>query len=149
PLGPAWVALLIVGASSGVALGQQCARRPLPLSDAMAKLGVAALVAALTLALLGYAGSGQLGNFGGVGIDQSTFGFAVFLWFTAVGWLTVAMAGGIRYRPRKPKRPVPAPAESNVEPTIDDHPSDLEAADRPASSPDGPDGPASSPDDDD
>ena len=117
PLGPVWVALLIVGASSGVALGQQCARRPLPLSDAMAKLGVAALVAALTLALLGYAGSGQLGNFGGVGLDQSTFGFAVFLWFTAVGWLTVVMAGGIRHRPRKPKPSPPPPAEPDAEPS--------------------------------
>jgi Family of unknown function (DUF6350) len=157
PLGPGWVALLIVGASSGVALGQQCARRPLPLSAAMAKLGIAALVAALTLALLGYAGSGQLGNFGGVGLDQSTFGFAVFLWFTAVGWLTVAMAGGIRYRPRKPKRATPRPTEPDVEPSIEfeaddpgaddalatgpgiDHPSE-----RPAASPDGPDGPAPS-----
>jgi hypothetical protein len=174
PLGPAWVALLIVGASSGVALGQQCARRPLPLSDAMAKLGIAALVAALTLALLGYAGSGQLGNFGGVGLDQSTFGFAVFLWFTAVGWLTVAMAGGIRYRPRKPKRAVSPPAEPGVEPLIDfeadDPGADVAAHDTsatesgidhppdgPASSPDGSDGPApfraadqpaSSPDDD-
>jgi hypothetical protein len=120
----------------------------------MAKLAIAALVAALTMALLGYAGSGQLGNFGGVGLDQSTFGFAVFLWFTAVGWLTVAMAGGIRYRPRKPKRAVSPPAESDVEPLIDfeaddpgadvaahdtsatesgvDHPPD-----QPASSPDG------------
>jgi hypothetical protein len=174
PLGPAWVALLIVGASSGVALGQQCARRPLPLSDAMAKLGIAALVAALTLALLGYAGSGQLGNFGGVGLDQSTFGFAVFLWFTAVGWLTVAISGGIRYRPRKPKRATPPPTEPDDEPLIefeaDDPGADMAAHDtsatesgidlpskRPASSPDGPDGPApsraadqpaSSPDDD-
>ena len=32
PLGPVWVALLIIGASSGVAVGQQCARRPLPLA---------------------------------------------------------------------------------------------------------------------
>ena len=38
PLGPVWVALLIVGASSGVAVGQQCARRPLPLIPAMGKL---------------------------------------------------------------------------------------------------------------
>ena len=30
PLGPVWVALLIVAAASGVAVGQQCARRPLP-----------------------------------------------------------------------------------------------------------------------
>jgi hypothetical protein len=109
--------------------------------------------------LLGYAGSGELGNFGGVGIDQSTFGFAVFLWFTAVGWLTVTMAGGIRYRPRKPKRVAPPPAEPDVEPLMDveaddpgveveaddtsssesgiDHPSD-----RPALSPDEFDGPA-------
>ena len=32
PLGPVWVALLIIGAAAGVALGQQCARRPLPLA---------------------------------------------------------------------------------------------------------------------
>jgi hypothetical protein len=36
PLGPVWVALLIVGAASGVALGQQCARRPLPAPEAFA-----------------------------------------------------------------------------------------------------------------
>jgi hypothetical protein len=113
------------------------------------------------LALLGYAGSGQLGNFGGVGLDQSTFGFAVFLWFTAVGWLTVAMAGGIRYRPRKPKRATPRPAEPDVEPLsefeADDPGADVAAddtsatesgaelpSDQPASSPDGPAGPAPS-----
>jgi hypothetical protein len=82
----------------------------------MANVGIASLIAALTLALLGFAGSGQLGNFGGVGIDQGTFGFAVYLWFTVIGALTVVMAGGIRRRPRKPK-PVPAaplPAEPPV-----------------------------------
>ncbi len=166
PLGPVWVALLIVGASSGVALGQQCARRPLPLSDAMAKVGTAALLAALTLALLGYAGSGQLGNFGGVGIDQGTFGFAIFLWFTVIGALTVVMAGGIRRRPRKPKPLAAAPApdfeaddtdyaevhveahdtsgvdELHAQSDVSTLPGEREvppphAADRPASSPDG------------
>ena len=150
PLGPAWVALLIVGASSGVAVGQQCARRPLPMSEAMAKLGIAALVAALIMALLGYAGSGQLGNFGGVGIDQGTFGFAVFLWFTGVGAVTVVMAGGISYRPRKPKQPKqpkPArsaqqPAEPAVEPVVSADPfSEFDTDDPPASSPAGSDGP--------
>ncbi|WIM85836.1 DUF6350 family protein [Candidatus Mycobacterium wuenschmannii] len=121
PLGPVWVALLIVGASSGVALGQQCARRPLPWSDAMAKVGIAALLAALMLALLGHAGSGQLGNFGGVGIDQGTFGFAIFLWFTAIGSLTVVMAGGIRRRPRAPRpAPVAEPPPELVEDVADD-----------------------------
>jgi hypothetical protein len=117
PLGPAWVALLIVGASAGVAVGQQCARRPLPIISAMAKLAVAALLAALTMALLGYAAGGQLGNFGDVGTDQGTFGFAVFLWFAVVGAITVVMAGGIRYPPRKPKpaRSAPRPAEPVVE----------------------------------
>jgi len=52
PLGPAWVALLIIGASSGVAFGQQCARRPLPMLEAMAKLLTAASVAALTVSIL-------------------------------------------------------------------------------------------------
>jgi hypothetical protein len=115
PLGPVWVALLIVGASAGVALGQQCARRPLPIFAAMAKLAIAALLAAVSVALLGYAGSGQLGNFGAVGIDQGTFGVAVFFWFAAVGWVTVAMAGGIRYRLRKPKpvRPKEQPVEAH------------------------------------
>jgi uncharacterized membrane protein len=166
PLGPVWVALLIVGASAGVALGQQCARRPLPLSDAVAKVGIAALLAALGLALLGYAGSGQLGNFGGVGIDQGTFGFAIFLWFTAIGTLTVVMAGGVRRRPRAPKpvrRVAPTSAEPPVlaepmadfeaddaevhfeaaeVPGIDEPPEQIDgsppfrAADRPASSPD-------------
>ncbi|MGA8330125.1 MAG: hypothetical protein WB777_12620, partial [Mycobacterium sp.] len=43
--------------------------------------------------------------------------FAVFLWFAAVGWATVAMAGGIRYRVRKPKpvRPTEQPAEPHIE----------------------------------
>jgi hypothetical protein len=115
PLGPAWVALLIIGASSGVAVGQQCARRPLPVLTAMAKLLAAAAAAALIMALLGYAGGGQLGNFGDVGVDQGTFGFAVFLWFASVGWVTVAMGGGIRYRRRTP-RPAPPPREPAGEP---------------------------------
>ena len=50
---------------------------------------VAALAAALSMALLGYAGSGRLGNFGDVGTDQGTFGFAVFFWFAVVGGVTV------------------------------------------------------------
>ena len=117
PLGPVWVALLIVGASSGVVVGQQCARRPLPLVPAMAKLLVAAVAAALTMALLGYAGGGQLGNFGGVGVDQATCGIAVFLWFAVIGAISVVMAGGIR----RPPKPVPAP-EPEVQP---DAPDDL------------------------
>ncbi len=113
PLGPVWVALLIVGASSGVAVGQQCARRPLPLGAATAKLLVAAVLAALTMMLLGYAGGGQLGNFGRVGVDQDTFGIAVFLWFAGVGAITVAMAGGISRRPK----PVPV---VEPEPAVDE-----------------------------
>lgn len=70
PLGPVWVALLIIGASSGVAVGQQCARHPLPLLPAMAKLLVASVTGALVMSLLAYGGSGRLGNFGHVGVDQ-------------------------------------------------------------------------------
>ncbi len=103
PLGPVWVALLIVAAASGVAVGQQCARRPLPLLPALGKLVVASAVAAVTMALLGYAGGGQLGNFGDVGVDQATFGPAVFLWFVGIGGLTVAMSGGIARRPKVPR----------------------------------------------
>ena len=87
PLGPVWVALLIVGAASGVAVGQQCARRPLPLPAALAKLAVAAALSAATMALLGYASGGQLGNFGDVGVDQTTFAPGVFFWFFVVGGL--------------------------------------------------------------
>ena len=106
PLGPIWVALLIVAAAAGVALGQQCARRPLRLAHATGKLVVAAAVAAGTMALLGYAAGGRLGNFGGIGVDQDTFGPAVFLWFVTVGAVTVTMSGGVARRPR----PTPAPA---------------------------------------
>lgn len=119
PLGPVWVALLIVAAASGVAVGQQCARRPLPLPAALGKLLVAAILAALTMALLGYAGGGRLGNFGDVGVDQATFGPAVFLWFAGIGALTVAMAGGIARRPRPPKpvvEPEPETAPVDVAP---------------------------------
>jgi hypothetical protein len=111
PLGPAWVALLIVGAASGVAVGQQCARHALPLVAAMAKLLVASVAGALVMSLLAYGGSGRLGNFGDVGVDQGALVVGVFFWFTLVGWITVVMAGGIRRRPRRPK---PAPATPAV-----------------------------------
>lgn len=109
PLGPVWVALLIVGAASGVALGQQCARRPLPAPEAFAKLAVAALIAAVTMVVLGYAGGGELGNFGAVGVDQATFGPAVFFWFFVIGGLTVVMSGGITRRPKRVSAPEPEP----------------------------------------
>ena len=114
PLGPVWVALLIVAAASAVAVGQQCARRPLPLLPALGKLIVAAAVAALVMALLGLAGGGRLGNFGDVGVDQVTFAPAVFVWFVGIGALTVAMSGGIARRPKRAK-PVPEPAPEMVE----------------------------------
>ena len=121
PLGPVWVALLIAGAAAGVAVGQQCARRPLPPVPALAKLGVAGLLAAAMMALLGHAGGGRLGNFGDVGVDQGTFGPAVFLWFAGIGGLTVAMSGGITLRPR-PVRPAPPPPAAAPEPRPEPEP---------------------------
>ncbi|OBH63920.1 hypothetical protein A5686_17305 [Mycobacterium sp. E2479] len=103
PLGPVWVALLIIGASSGVAVGQQCARRALPPLTAAAKLLVAAVTGALVLSLLAYAGSGQLGNFGHVGVDQGALLIGVFFWFAVVGGVTVVTSGGVRRRPRRLK----------------------------------------------
>jgi hypothetical protein len=103
PLGPVWVALLIVGAASGVAVGQQCALRPLPLPLAMAKVAVASTLAAVILAVLAFAASGSLGNFGHVGVDQVTFGPGVFFWFFVVGGLTVVMAGGVSRGPVAPR----------------------------------------------
>ena len=47
PLGPSGWCCSSSAAASAVALGQQCARRPLPLLAALAKLLVAAAVAAL------------------------------------------------------------------------------------------------------
>jgi Family of unknown function (DUF6350) len=114
PLGPIWVALLIVAAAAGVAVGQQCARHPLPIVAATLKLVLAAAVAAAVMALLGYAAGGRLGNFGDVGVDQQTFGPAVFLWLFAVGAVTVAMSGGVvpprRRRPAPQQEPEPEPA---------------------------------------
>jgi Family of unknown function (DUF6350) len=123
PLGPVWVALLIVAAVSGVAVGQQCARRPLPLLPALGKLVVAAAVAAAAMALLAYAGSGRLGNFGDVGVDHATFAPAIFLWFVGIGALTVAMSGGIarRRRPKPAPEPVAEP-EPEVEPELEVEP---------------------------
>jgi hypothetical protein len=118
PLGPVWVALLIVGAASGVAVGQQCARRPLPWPAALAKLAVASLLATATMVVLGYAGGGRLGNFGDIGVDQSTFGPGVFLWFFVVGAVTVVMTGGIRRRPKRVKPPEPVLADEVAEPSF-------------------------------
>ena len=98
PLGPVWVALLIVGAVSAVAIGQQCARRPLPPATAFAKLAVASMLAAVSLALLAVAAGGALGNFGNVGVDQATLIPGVLFWFGSVGGLTVVMAGGLSPR---------------------------------------------------
>ncbi|WP_019739858.1 cell division protein PerM, partial [Mycobacterium avium] len=109
PLGPVWVALLIIGASSGVAVGQQCARRPLPPVAAMVKLLAASVAGALVMSLLAFAGSGQLGNFGPVGVDQGALLVGVFFWFAVVGGATVVMSGGIR-RPTRRLKPRPAPA---------------------------------------
>ncbi|OBE91948.1 hypothetical protein A5775_14270 [Mycobacterium sp. 852002-10029_SCH5224772] len=117
PLGPVWVALLIIGASSGVAVGQQCARRALPPAAAMVKLLVASVAGALVMSLLAYAGSGQLGNFGHVGVDQGALLLGVFFWFAVIGGITVVMSGGIRPRPRR-LRAKPAPA-APVEETAD------------------------------
>jgi hypothetical protein len=117
PLGPVWVALLIIGAAAGVVVGQQCARRPLPVLQAVPKVAVAAMLAAAAMAVLGYAGGGQLGNFGAVGVDQATFAPAVFLWFFLVGAVTVAMSGGLKRGPKRvkvvpqPKDAVTAPLE--------------------------------------
>lgn len=122
PLGPIWVALLIVGAASAVALGQQCARRPLPIWPATGKLLVAAASAAAAMALLGYAGGGRLGNFGDVGVDQSTFAPAVFLWFTGIGGLTVAMSGGLTRRPAPVAPPAPPVSEPESEPQPEPEP---------------------------
>lgn len=125
PLGPVWVALLIIAAVSAVAVGQQCARRALPLLPALGKLLVASAVAALTMAVLGYAGGGRLGNFGDVGVDQATFGPAVFLWFAGIGGLTVAMSGGIARRPKRVKsvaEPEPQQEAAEPRPDVEDAP---------------------------
>jgi Family of unknown function (DUF6350) len=131
PLGPVWVALLIVAAASAVAVGQQCARRPLPLLPALGKLIAAAAIAASAMALLGFAGGGRLGNFGDVGVDQSTLAPAVFLWFVGIGALTMVMSGGIAPRPKR-ARPVAAPApepEPEPEPEPDQAEGEAEAGD--------------------
>lgn len=121
PLGAVWVALLIIGAASGVAVGQQCARRALPLIPAVAKLLVAAVVAALVMTLLGYGGGGKLGNFGDVGVDHSAMFLGVLFWFTVVGAVTVVMAGGVRRRPRRRRaRPVAPEPVHDDEPLFDD-----------------------------
>ncbi|YCU71882.1 cell division protein PerM [Mycobacteroides abscessus] len=118
PLGPAWVALMIIGAVSGVAVGQQCARHPVPWPTAIHKVVTAVLLAATFLAIVGKLAGGQLGNFGRLGIDQGTFGPGVFFWFLVIGLLTVFMLGGATRLPARTRRdPEPAP-----EPEMDPEP---------------------------
>ncbi|MDO3202976.1 cell division protein PerM [Mycobacteroides abscessus] len=124
PLGPAWVALMIIGAASGVAVGQQCARHPVPWPTAIHKVVTAALLAATFLAVVGKLAGGQLGNFGRLGIDQGTFGPGVFFWFLVIGLLTVFMLGGATRLPARTRRdPEPAPEpEMDPEPTPEPDP---------------------------
>ncbi len=144
PLGAVWVALLIVGAASGVAVGQQCARRALPLLPAVAKVVVAAVVAAVTMTLLGYGGGGKLGNFGDVGVDHGAMFLGVLFWFIVVGASTVVMAGGVRRRPRRPRvKPPSAPLDDEHEPLsglFDDDHDDHDDDDAAGMSADGEDG---------
>lgn len=126
PLGPVWVALLIVGAAAGVALGQQCARRPLPLPTAFAKLAVASLLATVSLALLAQAAGGELGNFGHVGVDQATFLPGAFFWFVVIGGLTVVMAGGVSPRPKTVAKPLEREIVSEPDPEPDLEPEPVE-----------------------
>ncbi|MBB4856549.1 hypothetical protein HNP40_003970 [Mycobacteroides chelonae] len=133
PLGPAWVALMIIGAASGVAVGQQCARRPTPWPTAIHKVVAAALLAATFLAIVGKLAGGQLGNFGRLGIDQGTFGPGVFFWFLVIGLLTVFMLGGATRLPAR-ARPEPEP-EPQPEPEPERE-SEPEAAAEPESDPD-------------
>jgi hypothetical protein len=80
--------------------------------------------------VLGYAGGGQLGNFGEVGVDQTTFGPAVFLWFVSIGGLTVAMTGGITRRAKPAPVATPAPVVVE-EPPYDEPPAEEPPADEP------------------
>lgn len=122
PLGPAWVALMIIGAVSGVAVGQQCGRRPAPWPTAIHKVVTAALLAATFLAILGKLAGGQLGNFGRLGIDQGTFGPGVFFWFLVIGLLTVFMLGGATRLPARARlAPEPEP-DSEPEPAMEPEP---------------------------
>lgn len=101
---------MIIGAVSGVAVGQQCARHPVPWPTAIHKVVTAALLAATFLAIVGKLAGGQLGNFGRLGIDQGTFGPGVFFWFLVIGLLTVFMLGGATRLPARTRRdPEPAP----------------------------------------
>ncbi|EIC69579.1 hypothetical protein S7W_09839 [Mycobacteroides abscessus M94] len=95
---------MIIGAVSGVAVGQQCARHPVPWPTAIHKVVTAALLAATFLAIVGKLAGGQLGNFGRLGIDQGTFGPGVFFWFLVIGLLTVFMLGGATRLPARTRR---------------------------------------------
>ncbi len=139
PLGPVWVALLIIGASSGVVVGQQCARRALPPVAAMVKLLVASVAGALVMSLIAYGGSGQLGNFGHVGVDQGALLLGVFFWFAVIGGITVVMSGGVIRRPRR-LRTKPAPAAPAEEPADFADVFDERAAEQDVIEPSAPDG---------
>lgn len=114
PLGAAWVGLLIVGAAAGVAFGQQCARLPLPLPLAIPKLAVSALLAAVMMVVLAWAGGGALGNFGQLGVDLVTLVLGVLFWFLVIGGMTLFVAGGVSGGMRDAGVSKPAPADRPV-----------------------------------
>ena len=102
------------------------------LLPALAKVAAAAFIAALTMALLGLAGGGRLGNFGDVGVDQWTFGPAVFCWFAAIGALTVVMIGGVgKGAMPGPQRVLPPAPPPSVRPDEIPEPDEIRIAGTP------------------
>ena len=109
PLGPVWVALLIVAAASAVAVGQQCARRPAAAADGGGQAG-----------RRGGAGGRRDGRCSATRAEASSETSATSAWTrprsaprsscgsSAIGGLTVAMTGGIARRPKRVAAPGPS-----------------------------------------
>lgn len=115
--GGAALALLTVPAAIGVMLGRDCARGVTSSLEAAQRATVAAVAVALGLGLLAFAGGGNLGSFGTVGVDLPVFVGLVFAWLGLLGGAVAALS---RLRGRRPEpaatRPKTAPARPVPEP---------------------------------
>lgn len=115
--GGAALALLTVPAAIGVMLGRDCARGVSSSLEAAQRATVAAVAVATGLGLLAFAGGGDLGSFGTVGVDLPAFVGLVFAWLGLLGGAVAALS---RLRGRRPEpaatQPRTAPARPAPEP---------------------------------
>ncbi|QBJ97539.1 hypothetical protein ERC79_17515 [Rhodococcus sp. ABRD24] len=97
--GSGWPILLAVPVIVGALLGRDCGRLRLPPVETSYAVLIAAASVGVAAAAVGYAGGGEVGAFGFVGVEWWAFGLVTFGWLALPGVavaLLLTLRGGVR-----------------------------------------------------